>query len=125
MKARTVDTIRGRYAIKESNGTAIAVSMIDDQDIFEFDVPADKLTDDEVKDRIKGVSEIGDVGVWRTDFDNIPRGVPLLLYSGEIYEPAVGCISETEDEVISDCYEYDHCPLKHIDQFMIIPDFEP
>ena len=47
MKARTVDTIRGRYAIKESNGTAIAVSMIDDQDIFEFDVPADELTDDE------------------------------------------------------------------------------
>ncbi len=65
------------------------------------------------------------VGVWLTDFKRIPRGLPLLFYSGEIYEPAVGMVCEDEDEIISGGTEYDHCPLNHIDQYMIIPGFEP
>lgn len=65
------------------------------------------------------------VGVWLTDFERIPRGLPLLFYSGEIHEPAVGMVCEDEDEIISAGTECDHCPLNHIDQYMIIPDFEP
>ena len=31
----------------------------------------------------------------------------------------------SDDEIISSHSEYDHCPLNHIDQYMIIPNFEP
>jgi len=120
---RTVDTLRGRYKIIGDGKTTKAVSVMDDNDYFDFDKP--EVTDEEVKERIRALFDFGEVGVWRTDFENIPRGVGMLLYSGELYEPAWGCISEDDDEVISSHTEYDHCPLNHIDQFMIIPDFEP
>lgn len=29
------------------------------------------------------------------------------------------------DYIIGSHSEYDHCPLNHIDQYMIIPNFEP
>ena len=84
------------------------------------------LTDEQIIERINETAEGEDlpVGVWLTDFDKAPRGIGLLLYSGEIYEPGWGCISD-DDEIISSHSEYDHCPLNHIDQYMIIPNFEP
>ena len=125
MATRTIDTIKGRYRIEDRDGRAYAVSTMDDDDVFEFDKPSADLADKEIDDRISATYEKGEVGVWRTDFENIPRGIGLLLYSGEVYEPGWGCISECDDEVISSHTDYDHCPLNHIDQFMIIPDFEP
>ena len=125
MATRTIDTIKGRYRIEDRDGKAYAVSTGDNDDVFEFDKLSADLTDKEISDRIAETFDKGEVGVWRTDFENIPRGIGLLLYSGEIYEPAVGCIAQDDDEVISDSPQYDHCPLNHIDQFMIIPDFEP
>lgn len=120
---RTVDTLRGRYKIIGDGERTKAISIMDDDDCFEFDKP--EVTDEEVQERVNASCEWPKAGEWCSDFDKAPRGIPVLLYSGEIYEPAVGSISETDDEVISSHSEYDHCSLNHIDQFMIIPDFEP
>ena len=120
---RQVKTKRGAYRIVGDDECLYAVSISDKEDYFEFKPDA---TDEQIIERINDTvsGEELPVGVWLTDFDKAPRGIGLLLYSGEIYEPGWGCIAE-DDEIISSQSEYDHCPLNHIDQYMIIPDFEP
>ena len=117
---RTIETNRGTYKIVADKESLIAVSTGDNNDYYEFDNV--NATDAEIRERIN--ADTYPVGEWLTDLDNIPRGIGLLLYSGEIYEPGWGCISETDDVVISSHTDYDNCPLNHIDQYMIIPDFE-
>ena len=120
---RKVKTKRGTYRIVGDEEGLYAISISDKEDRFEFKPYA---TDEQIIDRINETAEGEDlpVGVWLTDFDKAPRNIGLLLYSGEIYEPGWGCISD-DDEIISSHSEYDHCPLNHIDQYMIIPNFEP
>lgn len=62
-------------------------------------------------------------GVWYNDLSRMPNGKVLLLYCGEIGEPAVGVISDDGEEVISSDSEYDRMPVKHLESFMLIPDF--
>ena len=117
---RIIETNRGTYKIVADEVSLYAISTGDNDDYYEFDNP--NATDNEIRERIN--ADTYPVGEWLTDFDNIPRGIPLVLYSGEIYEPGIGTIAEDDDEVISSHSEYDHCPLNHIDQYMIIPGFK-
>ena len=122
---RTLSTKRGAYRVVADEDALIAISTSDNGDYYEF---APNATDADIMERINASCDDDDalpVGEWLTDFDKAPRDCPLLLYSGEIYEPAVGTICEDGDEIISSDTQYDHCPLNHIDQYMIIPDFEP
>lgn len=118
-----VETKRGTYKIIGDNENLYAFSVCDKEDYFEFEPQA---TNEQIIERINETADddVLPVGVWLDDFNKAPRNTGLLLYSGEIYEPCWGCISD-DDEIISSHREYDRCPLKHIDQYMIIPNFEP
>lgn len=119
---RLINTKRGLFRIVSDKECLFAISTTDKDYYFEFDDI--NATDSMIRQRINETTEEYQTGEWISELDNIPKGIPLLLYSAEIFVPAVGVISE-DDEVISSDTEYDHCPLNHIDQYMIIPDFEP
>jgi hypothetical protein len=76
--ARIVETAKGTYKLLNGQGKSVAISTIDNQDVFEFDKTLDKLTDKEVIERIEATIDFDDCDAdflnddfsWVHDFDS-------------------------------------------------------
>jgi hypothetical protein len=51
--ARIIETARGKYKILGNENGAIAVSVCDNKDVYDFDEKPDELSDKDIRDRIE------------------------------------------------------------------------
>lgn len=58
MATRIIETAKGNYRLLSNGKQTIAVSTIDNDDVFEFNKPIEKLRDKEVIKRIESTIEV-------------------------------------------------------------------